>query len=430
MEPPHFGRYRTLSRLGAGAAGEVWRARDEMLARDVAIKVVPRVGRNAQLSLDRFFQEARAVAALSHPGVIRVFDMGEQDGTPFLVMELAPGGSLRDRLADHRPLPVSEACALGIQIAQALAAAHARGIVHRDVKPANVLRDDDHGWRLADFGVAHVPDSTLTFDGQFLGSPAYAAPESLSRGEFGPASDVWGLGATLFEAVTGAPPWGDRDYAQILAALDGEPPRVADLAPTIPPAIATAIDRALSRHPDDRPTAQGLAAALATGLTTAHVSIPPPPAFATGTAPPATAATTVQTARSSRTSTLIAIAASAILLVGLIAATAGRDNKDAAPPAAAPAPRPTPAAAAPGITPVRVQPRDEHHARAWRKIDDKLRKGELDKAADELDKLLSRYPDDADAARLLAQVEAELDRLGDDRGGPPPHARGKGKRDD
>ncbi|MCB9572481.1 MAG: serine/threonine protein kinase [Kofleriaceae bacterium] len=276
-ELPRFGRYRTVARLGAGAAGEVFHARDEMLDRDVAIKTVTRVGRHAALSSARFFNEARAVAALSHPSVIRVFDMGEQDGTPYLVMELATGGALRERLHDGPPVGLDEACALGIQIAQALAAAHARGIVHRDVKPANVLRDADGVWRLADFGVAHVPDSTLTLAGQFLGSPAYAAPESLEAGEFSAASDVWGLAATLYEVLGGEAPWGDRDYAGILEALDAGPPPLATRAPTLPPAITGAIDRALSRAPADRPSAQELAAALATGRGVAVADQAPPP---------------------------------------------------------------------------------------------------------------------------------------------------------
>ncbi len=442
MELPHFGRYRTLSRLGAGAAGEVWRAHDEMLARDVAIKTIPRVGRNASLSLERFFHEARAVAALSHPGVIRVFDMGEQDGTPYLVMELAHGGSLRDRLADGKPVSLDEVCALGIQIAQALAAAHARGIVHRDVKPANVLRDDDGTWRLADFGVAHVPDSTLTLTGQFLGSPAYAAPESLERGDFAAASDIWGLGATLYEALVGEPPWGDRDYAQILAAIDGEPPRVSERAPAVPAAVATAVDRALSKYAGDRPDAAALAAALAGAMSTSgrHEAVAPevasrvdgggaatdvalaaaatPPAayVAPVRRPTATAAATTANVRTAAWSwkTIALIGGGAALLVGLIAATAGRDREEAA--RGAPAASTAPAGlAVPARAPVEgpferpagerltVQTRDEQHARQWRKIQDKLRKGDGKHLCKEIDKLLARYPDDLEARQLWVQ---------------------------
>src|SRR3970282_1238535 len=185
--------------------------RDEQLGREVAIKTIHRPGLSAfqqEMFQARFANEARAIAALSHPHVVNVFDVGVENGTPFLVMELAQGQSLASRLAAQGRLDPEEARQLGQQIAGALEAAHARGIVHRDVKPGNILEAGPGTWKLGDVGIAHVPDSSLTIAGQFLGSAAYSAPEALARGEFGPASDVYGLGATLYEALTGAPPAG------------------------------------------------------------------------------------------------------------------------------------------------------------------------------------------------------------------------------
>jgi len=382
---PKFGRYVTVERLGGGAAGEVYRAHDELLGRDVAIKTVRAAGRHAVLSLERFFHEARAVAALSHPGVIRIFDMGETDGTPYLVMELATGGSLADRLTKGPRLSVDEACAVGIQIAQALAAAHARGIVHRDVKPANIVRDGEGGWKLADFGVAHVPDSTLTLAGQFLGSPAYAAAESLEAGEFGAASDVYGLAATLHEALTGAPPWGDRDYAAILGALDDGVTSIAGRAPELPPPVAKILDRALARRPDERPSAQQLAVALAErdGV-------------------PATTLTTIVAASAVPTRTLVIAGLVAILVVGLVAALASRGGGDRA---AAPATRPSDAA------PVHVGDDDP-----FEDIRAAMGNGDYEAAEHLLEDLLERDPDNATARRYLDQVRQALGRdRGEDR---------------
>src|SRR5262249_788043 len=141
-------------------------------------------------------------AQFSHPSVVQVFDIDLTANPPYLVMERVAGPSLADRIKQG-PLAPDEIAPLGIQIARALAAAHAAGVVHRDVKPGNVLGAGPRVWKLADFGVAHVPDSSLTMTGQFVGSPAYAAPEALVKGISAPAGDVYGLGATLYEAAAG-----------------------------------------------------------------------------------------------------------------------------------------------------------------------------------------------------------------------------------
>jgi serine/threonine protein kinase len=195
-----------------------------------------------------------------HPNILAVYDAGTDDQQPYLVMEVAAGGSLRERIKAG-PLPIETVRLLGIQIARALAAAHAANILHRDIKPANILAVNDV-WKLADFGIARLPDSTLTVEGQFLGSPSYAAPESLRAGQFSPASDVYGLGATLYEALTGVPPHGDHDMQSIVRKLEQDPPPVRTRRP-VPAAIEHAIMMTLARDPAKRPTADALAHLLA-----------------------------------------------------------------------------------------------------------------------------------------------------------------------
>ncbi|MDQ3370629.1 MAG: serine/threonine protein kinase, partial [Myxococcota bacterium] len=199
-----FGRYRVTGVLGSGAMGDVYAAVDEVLGREVAVKTLKggSSGLAARMLDDRFRQEARAIASFAHSGIVQVYDIDLSADPPYLVMERVAGPSLKERLADG-PLSERELRALGIQIANALAAAHAAGVVHRDVKPANILAAGPGAWKLADFGVAHVPDSALTMTGQFVGSPAYAPPEALLRGQLGPAGDIYGLGATLYQAAAG-----------------------------------------------------------------------------------------------------------------------------------------------------------------------------------------------------------------------------------
>ncbi|CAN5477335.1 hypothetical protein BH11MYX1_BH11MYX1_28050 [soil metagenome] len=178
------------------------------------------------------------------------------------MIELCSGGSLRDRI-EAAPLSVEAVRQLGIQIAGALEAAHAASVLHRDIKPANLLCTETGTWKLADFGIARLPDSKLTITGQFLGSPSYAAPESLRAGEFTPASDVYGLGATLYEALTGAPPHGEHDLASLIRKLDHDPIPLRDKV-TVGDAIEAAIMGALAKDPARRPTAAQLAHLLAT----------------------------------------------------------------------------------------------------------------------------------------------------------------------
>jgi len=259
IELPRFGRYQALAELGCGGMGTVFRAHDDVLGRAIAIKALHAQADDA--IRERFLREAKAIGAVLHPNILAIYDARTEDGTPFLVMELATGGSLRDRL-QAGPLPIDTVREVGIQIARALGAAHAAQIIHRDLKPANILCARSGTWKLADFGIARLPDSTLTVTGQFLGSPSYAAPESLSAGVFSPASDIYGLAATLYEALTGTPPHGDHEIRSLVRKLAEDPPPVQTLH-AVPGPIGDAIMRALSRDPAQRPTAEEFAHLLA-----------------------------------------------------------------------------------------------------------------------------------------------------------------------
>jgi serine/threonine-protein kinase len=266
-----FGRFTVIDLLGAGGMGEVFRARDDLLGREVAIKTLCIPGLPAAAAEEfkaRFLNEARAIASLSHPHVVRVFDLGFEGATPYLVMEVVGGASLAAQLKRGRRLTYAEVRALGIQIGGALGAAHAQGILHRDVKPGNVLEAEPGMWKLADFGVARVPDSSLTMTGQFLGSPAYAAPEALLLGQFSSAGDVYGLGATLYEALAGESPYGAAAQVSLAAvARVAEVPPVAARCPAVPADLARVITAALARDPGARPTAIRLVEALAGAAT-------------------------------------------------------------------------------------------------------------------------------------------------------------------
>jgi len=269
---PRLGRFQAVAELGAGAMGTVYRAQDDVLGRAVAIKML-HAGNELELR-ERFLREARAIGAVHHPHILAIYDAGTEGETPYLVVELASGGSLRDAIKAG-PLSVDTVRHVGIQIARALGAAHAANILHRDVKPANILCTQDRVWKLADFGIARLPDSTLTITGQFLGSPSYAAPESLCAGEFSPASDVYGLGATLYEALTGAPPHGDHDIQSLVRKLEQDPPPLRGRV-AVPGALGDAIMASLARDPEQRPSADQLAHLLASSSEPASRAVAPP----------------------------------------------------------------------------------------------------------------------------------------------------------
>lgn len=274
---PKFGRFQALAELGAGAMGTVYRAHDDVLGRDVAIKALTADG---ELGVrERFLREARAISAVQHPNILGIYDAGTEGTAPYLVMELATDGTLRDRIKRSGAVGIEVAREAGVQIARALAAAHAANIIHRDVKPANILATKTVAgepiWKLADFGIARTADSTLTLTGQFIGSPSYAAPESLRAGQYSAASDVYGLAATLYEAISGAPPHGSQDMQSVIRKLEEEPPPLATKV-AVPGPIGDAIMRALAKDPTARPTAEQFARLLAGDDSSTRI-VPPTP---------------------------------------------------------------------------------------------------------------------------------------------------------
>ncbi|HEX2312468.1 MAG TPA: serine/threonine-protein kinase, partial [Thermomonospora sp.] len=229
------GRYRLEALLGRGGMGAVWRARDEMLDREVAVKEVmvrhELSDAEQEAVRERTLREARATARLSHPGIVTVHDVVDEDGRPWIVMELIRARSLQQILDEEGPLPPARVADIGRQTAAALRAAHAVGILHRDVKPANVLITDEGRAVLTDFGIARVVgDATLTRTGLLVGSPAYMPPERAKGEPATPASDLWSLGATLYAACEGRPPHDRSEVMAVLAAVmteDPPPPRNA-----------------------------------------------------------------------------------------------------------------------------------------------------------------------------------------------------------
>jgi eukaryotic-like serine/threonine-protein kinase len=230
------GRYRLGAVLGRGTMGTVWSAHDEVLGRPVAIKEVLLPPGIPQAEADalraRSLREARAIAALSHPNVVTLYDVAREGAAPFVVMELVASRSLAELLLDGA-LPPQRVVSIGAAVAAALQAAHAAGITHRDVKPGNVLVAHDGRIKLTDFGIARNPaDRTLTATGLMLGSPAYIAPEIASGGPVNPASDLWGLGATLFAAVEGRPPYdAGTAMATVASVVQGEVPTASCSGP-------------------------------------------------------------------------------------------------------------------------------------------------------------------------------------------------------
>jgi len=248
------GRYRLRDELGAGSMGTVWAGYDEFLHRPVAVKGIRLPpgfpAAQAEEQRERALREARAIASLSHPNVITLYDVVREDGEPFVVMELLNARNLAGLIAGSGPLSLEQAAEVGDAVAAALEAAHNAGITHRDVKPGNVLVARDGRIKLTDFGIArNVSDITLTKSGLMLGSPAYMAPELASGRKVSPAADLWGLGATLFTALEGEPPYdADGDpLATASAVVHGEVPQPS------PGPLASLISGLMSKDPELRP---------------------------------------------------------------------------------------------------------------------------------------------------------------------------------
>ena len=254
------GRYLLEERIARGGSADVWRAHDEELDRPVAVKLLhPHLVPDERARL-RLAVEGRLVASLDHPAIVKMYDVLTEGDTPALIMELIEGESLRARLKRDGALPPRAAAVIGAEVAEALAEAHRHGIIHRDVKPSNILLDTDGHAHLADFGIAHSlePDAErLTQTGMVVGTPAYISPEQLSGTEVGPRTDIFGLGSVLFEMLTGGPPFAAMAPLRLAEAHAAGPPAM----PGIDPDLAELTRACLSNAPSQRPADAGLVAA-------------------------------------------------------------------------------------------------------------------------------------------------------------------------
>jgi tRNA A-37 threonylcarbamoyl transferase component Bud32 len=322
------GRYRLTTRIDEGGAGEVWQARDERLGRDVAIKLL---GANADDAFrERFADEARRAASVIHPNVVTVFDEGRDGADAFMVMELVRGRTLRDVVADRGPLRPHEAARLVSQIAAALDAAHEAGVIHCDVKPANVIVDQQGSAKLTDFGIARAARGPR--EHELIGTARYIAPERIEGKAPTERSDVYSLGLVAYELIAGRPPNAEMETEDLLRVrLDGRAPSLRSARVGINEEIDRVIAKALARDPQDRYASAG---AFAHDLLAASQRDD-----ATGVLPPVAARPLRGGRREFRVDTTIALVAIVAVLMATLAVFASFQGRaDNTPPAASAAP--------------------------------------------------------------------------------------------
>jgi serine/threonine-protein kinase len=253
--PSKIGKYDVEERIGEGAMGVVYRAVDPVLKRRVAIKVMSDAFAQNDDLRERFVREAQAAGSLQHPNVITIYDFGDVDGHLYIAMEFVEGYDMTDLLERKVSLTTTQKLDLAIGVLQGLAFAHRRGIVHRDVKPANIRIDADGNARLMDFGVAHLASSDMTRSGVMLGTPSYMAPEQITGGKVGPQTDIFSAGAVLYELLTGTRAFGGAALQEVMyRVLSDAPKPLAEVAPDLPPELDLVLTRALAKDADARYT--------------------------------------------------------------------------------------------------------------------------------------------------------------------------------
>jgi serine/threonine-protein kinase len=247
------GRYRVLSRIGSGGMADVYLAEDELLSRQVAVKVLQRRFVEDQEFVERFRREASSAAGLSHPNVVAIFDRGSWDGTYYIAMEYLEGRSLKRLVREHGALDPRAAIDITIQVLLAASFAHSRGIVHRDIKPHNVILSDEGRVTVTDFGIARAGASDMTHTGSIMGTAQYLSPEQAQGHPVSAASDIYAIGVLLFELLTGRVPFeGESAVAIALQHISSEPPAPSAVNPALPAAVDAVVLRALAKDPAER----------------------------------------------------------------------------------------------------------------------------------------------------------------------------------
>ena len=249
-DPARFGRYELLERIGQGSLGVLYRARDTVLGREVAVKIMAAGFLGDEAAHARFFHEAKAAARLQHVNIVTVFEFGEQEDTPFIVMEFLRGFSLAERMRQSTPMPLREKVDIAIQLCAGLEAAHKQGVVHRDVKPANIWLCLNGTVKLLDFGIATAASSNATVADVFA-SPGYMSPEQIEGREVDTRTDIFSAGAVIYEMLTGRHPFeGDSATAVMLKIVNDVPRRIE--SGELPAALKAAVARALEKSPAAR----------------------------------------------------------------------------------------------------------------------------------------------------------------------------------
>jgi serine/threonine protein kinase len=285
-----IGRYEIIEELGRGAMGSVFKARDPAVGRTVALKTIlsaALIGTQSQEYVSRFLREAHAAGSLAHPGIVPVFDVGEHDGVPFLVMEFVEGRTLAEAMLKGERFTLDQVCEIGAQIAEALGYAHRHGVVHRDIKPANILMTsrEVYGFerpRIADFGIAKLTDTAITTTGQLMGTPSFMPPEQFTGAPIDGRADLFSLGVILYSLATGEQPFpGETMTAVSYKVVHTLPIPPSKLNPAIPSILEGVILKCLAKNPAERyqtgeELAQDLASVRANAGSTVLRSIPPP----------------------------------------------------------------------------------------------------------------------------------------------------------
>lgn len=251
--PRFIGRYEIERHEAEGGMGDVFVARDPRVKRRVAVKLLKKLYCADPGVRRRFEQEAEAVAALEHPAIVPVYDFGEHEGMLYIVMRYVGGGTLRDRIKGRGPISMRDAAGVIERVAEALAAAHARGLIHRDIKPANILYDEDEVPYLSDFGVAKAPETVDETGTMMLGTPQYISPEQAQGRDLDSRSDVYSLGVVAFHALTGRPPFEAKNaMAMAMAHVMTPPPKIRERLPDLPKVADGVFDRVLAKDPTHR----------------------------------------------------------------------------------------------------------------------------------------------------------------------------------